>query len=184
MINALSVELPSGQPRGCDLAAGQVLDARQRSRVFPAPSRAAIAGADYAKCCVLNEAVMGVRLSKQAHAIMPKIAEVDRLMTPALQVRVREVHPKVSFCILNGSPLTHGKKTIKGPEERLEIMRRQGVVFDPFVERRFGASQLTIDDLVDSAVAMVTASRIAAGIVRVLGDGRVDPRGLRMEICA
>jgi predicted RNase H-like nuclease len=123
----IPIGLPNGQARGCDLAARRTLGSGQGSRVFPAPSRAAFAGNDYAHCCALNEAVMGVRLSKQAFAIMPKIAEVDRLMTPALQARVREAHPEVSFCILNGTPLVHGKKSAAGQQERLAILRRHGL---------------------------------------------------------
>jgi predicted RNase H-like nuclease len=128
---------------------------------------------------------MGVGLSKQAHAIMPKIAQIDRLISPERQVRVREVHPEVSFCILNGAPLEHAKKNLEGRQERLAILRRYGISFDMSAERqRLGASRVAIDDLVDAAVAVITASRVIDGSVRVLGDGSVDDRGLRMEICA
>jgi hypothetical protein len=62
--------------------------------------------------------------------------------------------------------------------------RRHGVMFDPIRERqRLGASRVAVDDLIDAAVGVVTASRIAAGHPSVLGGAR-DARGLRMEIVA
>jgi hypothetical protein len=38
--------------------------------------------------------------------------------------------------------------------------------------------------LIDAAVALVTASRVVAGTVEVVGDGSVDERGLRVEMLA
>jgi predicted RNase H-like nuclease len=121
-------------------------------------------------------------LSKQAFAILPKIREVDSVMTPELQQRVREMHPEVAFCVLNGGPLVHRKKTQQGQQERLEILARYGVVLDPYRERgRLGASRVGVDDLIDAAVGLVTALRIQSNRANVLG-GTLDAKGLRMEI--
>ncbi len=45
----------------------------------------------------------GKRLSKQSFLIMDKIRQVDELVTPAMQKRVREIHPEVIFHVLNGN---------------------------------------------------------------------------------
>src|SRR5689334_1150579 len=91
------------------------------SRVFPAPCRASLAGRDYADCCARNAAVSGKRLTKQTHAILAKIREVDAIITPELQERVREAHPEVSFKVLAGRALEHSKKRIAGRDERLRF---------------------------------------------------------------
>ena len=48
--------------------------------------------------------VRGHGLSIQAFNILPKIREVDRVMTPALQHRVYEAHPELAFQALAGQP--------------------------------------------------------------------------------
>jgi hypothetical protein len=59
--------------------------------------------------------------------------------------------------------------------ERLAVLREHGITFDPGLEReRLGRSRMGIDDLIDAAVALVTAARLAAGIVEV----RYHPKGL------
>src|SRR5438067_2221284 len=75
------IGLPRVGPRACDLEARRRLGPRQGSRVFPAPCRAALAGNTYNECCELNFTVCGKKLSKQAHAILAKIREVDSVMT-------------------------------------------------------------------------------------------------------
>lgn len=181
------IDIPIGlsdcRSRPVDLEARRLLGRGQGSRVFRAPCRAALDGQTYEECCALSRAAVGVALSRQARA--SKIREADRLMTPELQSAVREVHPEVAFCVLAGGPLAHRKKTREGQDERRAILRAHGVVFDPHSERgRLGRSRVGTDDLVDAAVALVTASRIAAGTAQVLGDGSIDPRGLRMEMLA
>jgi len=44
--------------------------------------------------------------------------------------------------------------------------------------------QAQIDDLLDAAVALLTARRVHDGAAQMLGDGLLDARGLRMEIVA
>jgi predicted RNase H-like nuclease len=181
----IPIGLASSGARPCDVAARRTLGSGQGSRVFPAPSRLALGGTTYKECCDLNRQASGTAISKQAHALLPKIVQVDRLMTRELQGRVREVHPEVSFCVINGGPLQHRKKTIEGQQERLTILGRHGVTFDPVAERRrLGTSRVAIDDLLDAAVALLTARRVHDGAAQMLGDGLVDARGLRMEIVA
>lgn len=146
-----------GGPRACDVEARRLLPVGRKSSVFPAPAR----GADVA------------RMSRQTFNILPKIAEVDALMTPSLQSRVVEVHPEVSFGAMAGAAMSHGKRTAPGRAERLAALGLSAV---PVVR---GAAA---DDVLDSLAVLWTAQRVARGSERRLGDGARDSRGLRMEI--
>jgi predicted RNase H-like nuclease len=185
----IAIDVPIGLPkagaRTCDLAARRALGPRQGSRVFPAPSRLTLAGSTYLECCDLNRTASGVAISKQAHAILPKIRDVDRAVTPDRGRFIREVHPEVIFCTLKGEPLMYSKKTSAGRSERLAILWQHGLAFDPIAERlRLGRSRLTIDDLIDAAVCLLTAHKVHLGVEGVLGDARRDGRGLLMNIAA
>lgn len=179
------IGLPSSECRVCDIAARRALGPRQGSRVFPAPCRAAITGSTYRECCDSSRKASGKAISKQTYAIIPKVRAVDAAITPALQLRVREAHPEISFSVLNGGPLQHSKKTVDGRQERLAVLARYGLLVDPMTERlRLGRCEITLDDVIDAAVCLLTAQRIYRGHEQVLGDGAVDRRGLRMEIVA
>ena len=59
----------------------------------------------------------------QSFVIMDKIRQVDDLVTPAMQKRVREIHPEVAFYVLNGErPVEHNKKTLAGRNERIALL--------------------------------------------------------------
>ena len=75
---------------------------RRRSSVFPAPSRAAIHATDYEEAKERNHKATGKKVSKQTWGLIPKIREVDSLMTPDLQDQVRESHPELAFASLSG----------------------------------------------------------------------------------
>jgi predicted RNase H-like nuclease len=61
-------------------------------------------------------------VSVQAFHILPKIREVDRLMTLALPQRVYEAHLERAFRSLAGHPLASRKKTLAGREARLRLL--------------------------------------------------------------
>ena len=165
----LGVDMPIGLaqsgPRACDVAARRLLGPR-RSSVFPAPPRSLLA-------CRTWEDARGI--SKQTFHLLPKMAEVDDVMTPALQARVREVHPELGFARLaGGAPMAHPKRTLAGRLERLAALGLHEVP-----ARLRGAAA---DDVLDACAVATVARRLVTGEVDVLGDGAVDERGLRMEI--
>lgn len=123
-------------------------------------------------------------LSKQSYAILDKIRQVDQAMTPTLQLAVREVHPEVAFCVLNGAPLTYGKKTTDGQQERVAILDRHGLTLDHQAVRQRLGRGVGVDDVIDAAVCLLTAERISNQRQRVLGDGVRDAKGLAVEIVA
>jgi predicted RNase H-like nuclease len=185
----LTVDIPIGLsetgPRQCDLEARRLLTSIRGSSVFPAPVRAAIGAATYAEACERSQAACGKRLSKQAHAIIWRIREVDEILRsePELQGRVREIHPEVCFYTWAGRPMRHAKRTADGRAERLTLVNEH-------FRRAFDELRLTIpqrlaadDDLLDAFAALWTAERILRGEARTVPKVPVEDRyGLRMEM--
>src|SRR5205814_7167357 len=69
-------------------------------------------------------------------------------LTPALQARVREAHPEVTFAVLagRGHGLEHAKKTPAGERERLAVLRPFVPAFDPgAVRQALGAHTVARD---------------------------------------
>lgn len=93
----IPIGLPTSGPRACDIAARRLLGKPRSNSVFPAPIRATFNAKTYAEACAISLQAQGKSLSRQAFEIIPKIREVDNLMTPELQQWVLEVHPEVSF---------------------------------------------------------------------------------------
>ena len=122
-------------------------------------------------------------MSKQAFALLPKIAEVDDLMTPKLQRRVSEVHPELSFMELNaGEPLAYAKLRAAGLLSRMRLLTEVGLTagLEDAADRMGKAG---LDDLLDATVAAWTARRMWLGLAtRIPDQPEVDVRGLRMEM--
>ena len=124
----IGIDIPIGLPemgssRPCDLEARERLTKLRSNSVFPAPARDLIRNKTYLEACTHSQAVCGKGVSKQAHAIFPKVAEVDDIMTPELQQRVFEVHPELCFWGLAGErPMQNSKKYPKGYKERRNLL--------------------------------------------------------------
>jgi predicted RNase H-like nuclease len=194
----IAVDIPIGLPdrvgpggRPADVAARTVLGARQ-SAVFSVPSRTAVMSPDYRTACDAAFATSDPprKVSKQAYNLFPKIREVDALLTPALQARVREVHPEVAFAALNGwQPLALPKKVKSGPHAPGLDLRRALLT-----AAGYHAALLTVpiavkrrdvgpDDVLDAAANAWTAARLVHGTARRFPDRPpYDARGLACEI--
>jgi predicted RNase H-like nuclease len=144
----------------------------------------------YREACDLNLLASGKRLSRQSHAILPKIAHVDALMEPPMQEWIREAHPEVAFATLNGGhSVSLNKRTIEGQRRRLQLLRAAGLritATDLLAERlRLGPARVKPDDLIDAVACLTVARRIARGVATRFPLTRPedrDSRGLRMEI--
>jgi len=184
------VDVPIGlcdAGRRCDREARALLGPSRACSVFTPPSRSAFAGATPQEMRQLNLAATGRSLSAQSLGILPKIREVDGAMTPALQRRVREVHPELVFASLSpaGRGLAASKKTEQGRRERLALLPPVLVAAAPSrAGRPFAAAAVAPDDYVDALAALVTAGRLARGEAHRVPEGGVDrdARGLAMEI--
>jgi predicted RNase H-like nuclease len=129
-------------------------------------------------------------MSRQAFGILPKIREVDQLITPDLQQVVYEAHPELAFLALTGNPIPFNKKTAVGRETRLRALSK--IPTEPLRNVRsalrqglktFKRSQVAPDDLLDACVLVWTAYRILnAQADRVPTHTQIDRHGLRMEI--
>jgi len=184
-----AVDIPIGlieerQPGGrdCDRCARRLLG-RRASSVFTPPIRPLLDATHY-------DQVRGHGLSIQAFNILPKIREVDRLMTPALQHRVYEAHPELAFQALAGQPLQDRKKTVAGREARLRVLDNiPSLLFHGIraaferIRRACKRTDVAPDDILDAYVLMWTALRIRHALAhRVPRSPQYDARGLRMEI--
>lgn len=122
-------------------------------------------------------------MSIQGFGILPKIREVDELMTRSLQGRIVEVHPELCFYEMNrGRPIVAPKRTALGRRLRVRLLesawRRN---LSEVIEcRPRGVGR---DDIVDAMAVCWTAERILRKKeVRLPGEPPRDVRGLRMEI--
>ena len=144
----------------------------------------------YREACRLNFQASGRNLSRQSHAILPKIAQVDALMKPSMQEWIREAHPEIAFATLNGGhEVSLKKRTLEGQRKRLHLLRKAGLSItatDLLAQRlRLGRANVKPDDLIDAAVCLTVARRMAHGLaIRFPHDSSDDrdSRGLRMEI--
>lgn len=196
---AIGVDIPIGlaasEPRACDIAARRLLGRSRASSVFPAPCRGILRlDASYAVTSARSKELTTRGISKQTYHIIPKIAEADDVVSPAMQKRMFEVHPEVSFWALaGGRPMEHAKKRSAGFNERRGVLRR---VFphDAIPENRREARALVAkskslgrgagaDDVLDAIVAAWTAQRFARSEARHLPEQReIDQLGLAIEI--
>lgn len=177
----MPIGLPDSGARGADAEARALLGSRRNS-VFLGFRRPLLGHDDYRAANAWAKAD-GAGLSKQAWNLLPKIRELDELMTPARQDRVRETHPELAFMAMTGAPMARPKRDPMGL-----LARRDAVIAAGFeeidqwmmaLERR----RAKPDDLLDACALCHSAARIARGEGRrVPQDPPMDAKGLRMEI--
>jgi predicted RNase H-like nuclease len=183
---AAAVDMPIGLapegPRRADVEARRQLGPR-RSSVFPAPARSVLAASTYDEACALSRAVCGKAISKQLFNILPKIREVDALVTPLRQRRLFETCPELSLAVLTGAPMAFAKSTPEGRAERIHAL--SAVFGHAQIEHyaRRPPPNSRADDVLDAFAGAWTALRYFAADHLQLG-GDVDERGLRMEVVA
>lgn len=186
------VDIPIGLPddtscRPCDAAARRYLGSRASS-VFNPPTRAALAATSYTEAADLNEQACGKRISRQTWFIMPKIAEVDRLLRrdPTLQARMREAHPETLFQALNGDePLRHRKKVAGGRRERLAVLARHLPEAEAVFEAIWtgtGRDAVAPDDILDALVVATVAYRFSGALHTLPDRPERDAAGLVCEM--
>ena len=172
------LERPQRGGRVCDQEARRLLG-RRASSVFSPPSRQALRARNYSE-------VRRQGLSRQAFGILPKIREVDRLMTSQLQWRVYEAHPELTFRALAGRPMRYSKKTTQGRRERLTVLQNSWPKLAKLVRKTFKGwprTQAAPDDLLDAAALALTARHLAQKkAVRLPQRPLRDRKGLRMEM--
>lgn len=195
----IAVDMPIGLPeragqagRVCEVLARQRLGQRQSS-VFAVPSRAAAYEEDYRAACAVNleHSDPPRKVSKQCFNLLPKIREIDRLITPQLQQRIYEVHPELAFWALNAEQALDLPKKVKsranpdGLELRRGLLRAGGFPIDALVTGQWPKSKVGDDDILDACACAWSAMRIFRGKhITLPTEPARDSHGLRMEINA
>lgn len=180
----MGVDIPIGLAatgsRPCDAQARRFATGSPSS-VFAAPSRALVEAYEP------GQAYPGGRgISRQGWNLVPKIREVDRLMTPDIQRIVTEVHPECSFRAMAPAESFESKKTAVGAGQRIAALASWAELpdFNGSVALDI-PSGVPLDDVLDAAAAAWTARRWREnrGIAfPAQSAAPVDERGLRMQI--
>jgi predicted RNase H-like nuclease len=170
----MPIGLPRNEPRACDREARRFLG-RRSSTVFPAPARHCLGAGTHAEASQRSRVATGRGLSIQAFHLLPKIAEVDALMTPARETHIAEVHPECAFVRMNdGGPLPP-KRTSEGAAIRRALLTRH-------VDVRPTPRGAAPDDVLDAYAVLWSTQRFARRQHVEFGDGSRDERGLLMRI--
>jgi predicted RNase H-like nuclease len=177
-----------GSQRRCDIESRKLLGPKRGSSVFPAPCRPAVCqGLSYKEASNVNEQRTGKRLPCQTWNIIPKIREVDILLSEyeSARSRVREIHPEICFWALAGRPMEHSKKTRDGFSERKQVLQSVYPHTDDVINyavSTYKRKEVARDDILDALSAAVTATVGVEGLVSIPETPQFDERGLRMEM--
>ena len=173
--------------RVCDKEARKLLGRKRGSSVFPVPCRDAVY-ADIQQASNINSERTGRKLSKQVSWIIPKIRQVDQLLTSnnVAKLRIREVHPELCFWALNcRNPMVFSKKDRRGIKERKKILfslyPHCELIFK-YAEHAYRRKDVARDDILDALVAAVTASKGEQVLMTIPSKPQIDSKGLRMEM--
>jgi predicted RNase H-like nuclease len=184
-IGLLDRAVPGG--RTCDREARALLGRPRGSSVFTPPVRRALKARTFPEALRLNRGTRGPSpgpgIAIQTYAILPKLREVDELVTETLQNRVIESHPELCFYEMNGRrPVVEGKKTAEGRRRRIRLLETawRRSLSDAIGSRPRGVAR---DDLLDAMALCWTAERVLRKrAIRLPARTERDARGLRMEI--
>ncbi len=185
------VDIPIGLPEGkrirlCDLEAREMLGKDGRSRVFLTPPRETLSAMDGHAFQAAHREARSVGAGYPVWGFVPKLVEVDNLMTPKLQARVREFHPELVWARLeNGSVAS--KHGAEGIAQRMALLKKFVPDLDSIVEWKKNLGRAARhDDLLDALVGLAVAEDLRK---RTNPSHRLPPekpprdgRGLRMEI--
>jgi predicted RNase H-like nuclease len=157
--------------RTCDRMARALLG-RRGSTVHNAPTR---------KSLNLDEVVTEDGLDAVTNVLLSRYREVAAEMAPYRQRTVYEVHPELSFFLLNGDkPLRWSKKFEAGCEERSALLKSRVPGCERILETEL--ADVPLSHLLDATAILWTARRIFARAgTRLPSDPEWDDQGLRME---
>lgn len=188
--DVIAVDVPIGLtengPRESDVLARRFVGGRRACSIFSAPVRGVIDCSTQPLASQRHREIDGRGFGAQAFAILPKIREWDDLLhrDEGARLRVREVHPEVSFAALNGGiGLALSKKRSGGLAARKMLLADSFAGEVDRLLRNVPRGMAAADDVLDALVALWTAERILAGTARSLPDPiHFDALGLPIAI--
>jgi len=183
------VDIPIGLSNGrkqreCDVAARKILRRPRASSVFTAPVRSCLSANNYKTASKICFEHSGKKLNKQSFFLLDKIRQVDGLMTPVLQRRVREIHPEVSFWLINDKKaMQYNKRRLIGRRERMKVLSPVFSDIEKIVAKARKPREVAPDDILDALVAAWTAGQTVMGKAGTLPEKpELDSKSLKMEI--
>ncbi|MGB8276518.1 MAG: DUF429 domain-containing protein [Methylovirgula sp.] len=203
----IAVDMPIGLPdhcsRGGRAAEREVRDklGQRRSSVFSTPSRRAVYAYEqgYENVCAIARQTSDPgpwAPSKQAFHIFKRIIQIDRALRENRDAerRVYEVHPELSFALMNSAPLNE-PKPLAEPKKKRGRLHEAGLAarHDLLLEQGFSTDFLNAppprgaarDDFYDACATLWSAARIHARCDRAFPSvPECDAMGLPMAIRA
>lgn len=185
----VAVDIPIGLPSGrhlraCDVEAKKLLSGRNASALFYAPPRETLSAETPQEFQRLHRKLRGTGAGLPVWGFLPKVKEANATMTPALQKRVIEFHPELTWFRVAGGNL-ESKHTAEGLAERKKLLRK----LVPELERvlrwkDFLGRAAAHDDLLDALTGIGVAKASLQNSPNHLPAQKIetDKGGLRMEI--
>lgn len=167
-------------PRLCDVEAKQLLGPKASS-VFYAPPRECLSAKTPKQFQAVHRKLTGRGAGLPVWGIVPKITEVDELMTPELQKRIFEFHPELAWQRANGGKGLEKKKLDLGKQQRREILSpaiHELARLEAWVHKV--GRGVAIDDLFDALIGLKVASEISKDNFLPQMTA-VDSKGLRLQ---
>ncbi len=175
-LSVVVIDVPIGLtetgPRAADVEARRMLGPRGCC-VFPAPIRPILDSSCQQEASAQRRKIEGKGVSAQLWGIVPKIREVDAVMTarPSFQEQVREGHPEVSFAVMNDrQPILASKHKKEGAEARRTLLAGQFTDLEHWLKE---LPRLRIDIL--DAFAMLWTARRVGTRAQVQFPERAEP---------
>jgi len=187
----IAIDIPIGLPepgvdfrRAADIAAREFLRPWAASHsVFFTPVRRVVGAHPFALANKLSRELTGKGLSVQTWNICDRIASVDHALGDSPDERVIEVHPEVSFRLLD-TGINVSKKTARGVGQRISALGSFVNITAALADVPLGPG---LDDCLDACVAAWSAQRWMTGKAEVFGldagaRTATDGRGRPMRI--
>lgn len=167
-------------PRECDTAAKRQLGSKASS-VFYAPPRQCLTAATPKQFQLIHRKLTGRGAGLPVWGIVPKIKEVDDVITAELQKRIFEFHPELAWQRANRGASLEKKKSALGLQQRRKIL--SAAIDDlPKLEqwtKKVGRGA-AIDDLFDALIGIKAAAERSKQTLIPL-KAKIDSRGLKMQ---
>lgn len=188
--DAVFIDIPIGLPENRredllrpDRAARAMLSPKRKPSIFPVPCRQAVYVESESEAKRLNVDILGRNMSQQAYGFTKMIRQVDAYLqeNPIWKDRLLESHPEVAFQLLNnGMGLLHSKHSEAGIEERIGILRKQGVDPVPLLTE---ISLKQREDVLD-ALCLALSAQLGCryGFRTIPHQANCDKQGIHMKM--